>query len=231
VNAGSEARDLARDVGDDRASEVRAEPPSSRLAKPWIIAFAAVMVSRGAGVALLPLLLVEAPAVLVSISPVVADLLLAAVSMPAWLYFVAATTSSLVHSTIAYEFGAVLGKRAQVWLEGWGAVPHGVAERILRWMKRAAPIVVVALGSVSVCAFAGVSRLRRAVFYPTMIVGQIGWVFACFWFGAALSEPLAVVRAFIESHVLELTAVGLVWVGGGELWRRHRRRRKLAEHL
>ncbi|PRQ03848.1 hypothetical protein ENSA5_12170 [Enhygromyxa salina] len=199
------------------------DTPHSR--KRWIAAFTAVMAARGLGLALFPVLLVEAPVVLILLSPILGHLVLTGALLPAWQYFAAALGGSIIQSIVAYRFGVVLGERAQVWLEGRGAATHAATTRILGWMKRAAPVVLIAMAGTTVCALAGVSQVRARVFYPAMIVAQVAWVGACFWFGVAVTDQIEVVLSFVELHVLELTAVALALVGGSQLWKRWRQKR------
>jgi len=199
------------------------KPPGRTRA--WLAGFAAVMGARAVGLALLPVLLVEAPALLLVLSPMLAHLVLTGPVLGAWMYFAAALTGSILQGAIAYHFGLALGDKARIWLEGRGAATHAATTRILVWMERAAPLVLIAFAGPPVCALAGVARVRAIVFYPVMIVAQILWVGACFLFGAAVTEQIEIIHAFVEQHVVELSAVAIVWVGGGWLWKRHRRRK------
>lgn len=183
-----------------------------------------VMSGRGLGLAFLPILLVEAPVVLLLLSPILAHLILTGALLTPWVYFAAGLGTSIVQSMIAYHFGLLLGDRAQLWLEGRGAATHGATARILLWMRRAAPLVLIAMAGPIVCALAGVSRVRAWVFYPSMLAAQALWVGACFWFGTAVTDQVELVRNFVELHVIELSVVALVWVGGSWAWKRWRRR-------
>jgi membrane protein YqaA with SNARE-associated domain len=202
-----------------------AAPKPQGYTRAWLAVFAGVMGARGLGLALLPVLLVEAPALLVLLSPILAHLVLAGPVLPPWIYFTIGIGSSIVQGALAYHFGLALGDKARIWLEGRGAATHAATTRVLKWMERAAPLVLLAMAGPPICALAGVSRLRMLVFYPVMIVSQFLWVGACFLFGTAVTEQLEMVHAFVETHVVELSAIALVWVGGTYLWRRHRRRK------
>lgn len=184
------------------------------------------MGARMLGLALVPVLLVEAPVVLVVLSPILAHLVLTGAILSPLVYFSAAIGTSIVQSLIAYGFGLALGRRAQMWLEGQGAATHGATTRVLKWMKVAAPVVLIAMAGPPICALAGVARVRTAVFMVSMVVAQFLWVGLCFWFGAAVTEQIEQVRAFVGRHMIELTAAGLVLVGGRWLWRRRARQQK-----
>lgn len=199
------------------------KPPG--YTRAWLAAFAGVMGMRALGLALLPVLLVEAPALLLVLSPMLANLVLAGPVLGPVLFFAAGLAGSILQGAIAYHFGLALGEKARIWLEGRGAATHAATTWILVWLERAAPLVLLAMAGPPVCALAGVARLRAIVFYPVMIVAQVLWVGACFLFGAAVTEQLELIYAFIEAHVLELSVLGIVWVGGGWLWKRHRRRK------
>jgi membrane protein DedA with SNARE-associated domain len=201
------------------------DPKPPGYTRAWFAAFAGVMGARGVGLALLPVLLVEAPAMLVLLSPILAHLVLTGPVLPAWIYFTIGIGSSIVQGALAYHFGLALGDKARIWLEGRGAATHAATTRILKWMERAAPLVLLAFAGPPICALAGVSRLRALVFYPVMILSQFLWVGACYLFGAAVTEQLELVHQFVETHVVELSAIAIAWVGGTWLWRRHRRRK------
>jgi membrane protein DedA with SNARE-associated domain len=180
---------------------------------------------------LLPILLVEAPLVLLVLSPILAHLVLTGAILSPWVYFSAGIATSIVQSLIAYWFGLKLGDRARVWLEGRGAATHAATTRLLEWMKKAAPVVLLSFAGPPVCALAGVSRVRPAVFYPAMLAAQLLWVGLCYWFGAAVTEQIEQVRAFVGRHLIELTAIALVLVGGRQLWKWWQRQQALAQRL
>jgi membrane protein DedA with SNARE-associated domain len=201
-----------------------AKPPG--YTRAWLAGFGGVMGARALGLALLPALLVQAPVVLLLLSPMLAHLILAGPVLGPWRYFAAALTSSILQGAIAYHFGLALGDKARMWLEGRGAATHAATTRMLRWMERAAPAVLLAFAGPPICALAGVSRVRMAVFYPVMIIAQVIWIGACFLFGTAVTEQIEQVHTFAETHLIELSALALAWVGGSWLWKRHRRRQK-----
>jgi membrane protein DedA with SNARE-associated domain len=207
----------------DPAPRIVAPVPGQTRA--WLAIFAGVMGARALGLALLPVLLVKSPALLLVISPMLAHLVLTGPVLGPVVFFAAGLAGSIVQGALAYHFGLALGDKARVWLEGRGAATHAATTRVLEWMERAAPLVLIAMAGPPVCALAGVSRLRAGVFYPVMIFAQILWVGACFLFGTAVTEQLELVHAFVERHVVELSALAIVWVGGTYLWKRHRRRK------
>jgi membrane protein YqaA with SNARE-associated domain len=204
-----------------------AAPKPIGYTRAWLAAFGGIMGCRALGLALLPLLLVQAPIVLLALSPILAHLILTAPVITPWVYFPVAIGASIFQGAVAYHFGLALGDKARIWLEGRGTATHALTSRVLRWMEFAAPLVLLLMAGPPICALAGVSRLRAAVFYPVTTVAQVLWVSACFWFGAAVTDQLQLVYVFVETHVLELSIVGIVWVGGSYLWKRHRRRRKV----
>lgn len=228
VSAGAGSARVRRDADgeDDLASDTR-----SRLQKRWIVAFTMVMGARLTGLALLPILLVQAPMVLLVLSPILAHLVLTGAILSPWAYFTAAMATSIVQSLISYWFGVQLGERARMWLEGRGAATHAATTRVLDWMKKAAPLVLLTFAGPPVCALAGVSRVRAVVFYPAMVVAQLLWVGLCYWFGAGVTEQVELVRAFVGRHLIELTVAGIALVGGRQLWKWWRRQQAVADRL
>lgn len=221
-----------RDAGDETQDEAdHAAAKQGRLQKRWVVAFTVVMGARVTGLALLPVLLVQAPLILLLLSPILAHLVLTGAILPPYTYFVGGLATSIVQSLIAYWFGLQLGERARMWLEGRGAATHAATTRMLGWMKKAAPVVLFAMAGPPVCALAGVSKVRAAVFYPAMLGAQIFWVGVCYWFGAAVTEQVELVREFVARHLIELTAIALALVGGRQLWKWRRRQRAVAQRL
>jgi membrane protein DedA with SNARE-associated domain len=204
---------------------------AGRLHRGWMLVFAAVMTARMLGFALLPMLLVQAPALLVGLSPTLAHLVLTAPLLPAWLYFTIALATSIVQNGLAYGFGLALGQRATMWLEGQGAATHGATTRVLRWMQLAAPVVLIAMAGPPIAALAGVAKVRWGVFVVAMVAAQLLWVGACWWFGAAVTEQIETIRSFVAAYLIELSLLALALVGGRALWRRHKRRRAVAQRL
>jgi membrane protein DedA with SNARE-associated domain len=183
------------------------------------------------GLALLPVLLVQAPLILLLLSPILAHLVLTGAILPPTTYFLVGLATSIVQSLIAYWFGLQLGERARMWLEGRGAATHALTTRVLGWMKKAAPVVLIAMAGPPVCALAGVAKVRAAVFYPAMLAAQLLWIGLCYWFGAAVTEQVELVREFVARHLIELTAIAVALVGGRQLWKWRRRQRALAQRL
>lgn len=215
-------------IEDPQATPLHQEPSAPKpvgYTRAWLAVFAGVMGCRAIGLALLPVLLVQAPVVLLVLSPILAHLVLTGPLVTPWVYFPVAIASSIVQGAIAYHFGLALGDKARIWLEGRGAATHALTTRVLRWMEFAAPIVLLLFAGPPICALAGVSRLRPAVFYPVTSAAQLLWVSLSFLFGAALTEQLELVYAFVQVHVLELSLVAIAWVGGSYLWRRQRQRK------
>jgi membrane protein DedA with SNARE-associated domain len=226
-----EAAISSRDQRDKTTDEAEGLLADGHLQKRWIVAFTLVMGARATGLALLPILLVEAPILLLLLSPILAHLVLTGAILSPLTYFSVGLATSIVQSLIAYWFGLRLGQRAQLWLEGRGAATHAATTRLLEWMKKAAPLVLLTFAGPPVCALAGVSRVRPAVFYSAMLASQMVWVGACYWFGAAVTEQVEDVRSFVARHLIELTVLALALVGGRQLWKWWRRQRAVSETL
>ena len=199
--------------------------PTPGTTRAWFAAFGTLMGGRAVGLALFPVLLVEAPALLLVVSPMLTHLVLAQALLGPVAFFAAGLAGSVLQGAVAYHFGLALGDKARIWLEGRGAATHQATTRLLAGLERAAPLVLLLFAGPPVCALAGVSRVRAWMFYPVMILAQVLWIGACWVFGAALPEQLAEIHAFVKAHVLELSVLAVVWVGGTWLVKRHRRRK------
>jgi membrane protein DedA with SNARE-associated domain len=219
--------DLTGETGEPGETTETGPPAEPGYDRRWLAGFGALMVARGISVAFLPSLLVAAPLVLLCLLPTATYLILTAPLLDLWVYYTAAMVASTLQSMVGYYFGLALGERARTWLEGRGAATHRATDRILRWLERAAPLVLLLLPSLIPCTLAGVARVRGWLFYPAMILGHLLWVAACQIFGSAVTDQISMVREFIAAHLIELSAVTLVAVGGQYLWRRWRARRSL----
>lgn len=225
----AEERPTGPAAGPDPASETRRE--AEGLHGGWYFAIASVTVARGVAIALLPPLLVKAPAVLVALSPAAADLVLAAPLMEPWLFFVIGMVAAIAQSAIAFHFGRALGTTALVWLEARSLGARSMTSRLRKWIERAAPLVLLLTPGPTASALAGVSGVRAWWFYPVITVANAAWTIACYVFGSALTEQLDTLYAFIGAHVLELTVVAVTLVGGQTLWARRRRRKAAQREL
>ena len=199
-------------------------PPVSVSGRGWYLAIAAITLGRGLAIAFLPPLLLEAPALLILISPAAADLVIAAPLLPAWLYFVSAMAGALIQTAIAYQFGRALGEHALLWLQSRSVAAKRGTRRVLGWLERASTVVMLATPGVTVSALAGVSGVKPLRFFTLIFIGNLLWTVACFMFGSALTEQLATLYEFVAAHVLELTAVAVVAVVLQLGWTRLRQR-------
>jgi len=202
-----------------------------RLHGGWYATIAVVTLARALAIALLPLLLVEAPLLLVLMSPAAADLLIAAPLLEPWVYFVSAIGAAMIQTAIAYHFGRALGERALIWLQSRGAAAQRTTSRLLGWLERATPLVLLAMPGVTVSTLAGLSGVRARRFYILIGLGNVGWSIACFAGGSALEAQLEQLYSFVGHHMLELTAVAATLVGVQFLWSRWRRGRATEQAL
>ena len=207
----------------DESSE--APVAGGRLAGGWFVAIVIITLGRAVAVALLPPLLLEAPALLILISPAAADLVIAAPLLPAWLYFSAAMVGALVQTAIAYNFGQALGERALVWLQSRSAGAKRSTTRILGWLERGTVAVILATPGLTVSALAGVSGVPPRRFYPLLVLGNLLWTVGCFVFGAALTDQLELLYAFVGKYAPELTVGAASIVVIQFVWSKLRQRR------
>ena len=188
----------------------------------WLAVFAAIMGLRTLGFALMPALLVEAPILLMLMYPFTGTWVLAGAIVDPWIYFGLGMTAAIVQSVVAFHFGWALGPRALAWLEGQGRLARTATRWTHRLMRWAAPLVIVSLAGPVVSALSGVTKFRGRYFYPLITTAFAGWITACYYFGAQVTEQIEAIEAFFEAHLLELSIVGVVWLIASYLYKRYR---------
>lgn len=194
----------------------------------WLALFAGIMAVRTLGFALMPALLVEAPILLMVLYPFTGTWVLAGAIVEPWVYFGVGLSMAILQSAVSYHFGLSLGPRALLWLESQGRMARAATKWTLRLMRWGAPLVIVGLAGPVVSALSGVSKIRKRVFYPLISLAMAAWVTACFYFGALVTEQIEQLERFFESHLLELSVLGLIWLAASYLYKRYRRERSIS---
>lgn len=208
-----------------------ADAAPKRLHSGWYAVIAAITLSRGLAIALLPLLLVEAPLILIVMSPTAADLVIAAPLLEPWVYFTGAMVAALVQCALAYHFGRALGQQALIWLQSRSAGAKRTTTRLLGWLEKATPLVIVSIPGLTVSVLAGLSGVRARRFYILIVLGNLLWTIGCFAGGSALTDQLEKLYSFVGNHMVELTLVAATVVGAQLLWSRWRRKQAAEKAL
>ncbi len=185
---------------------------SPQRSRALSIAFVAMLLSRLAGLALLPALLAHAPLGLVAVSPSVGHLLMTAPLCPPGAWFALALGVSIAHGVIGWAFGRAYGGGAVRWLTERGVLSEAVARPVLNALDRAAPLVLLAIPGSIVFTLSGVAGLRGRRFFPPMLLAQVLWVGLCFAVGDALTIWMARLQELALAYAVPLTLLLLPWV-------------------
>ena len=193
--------------------------PSPRAMQLAASAFGALMIGRTIGMALTPALLTHEPLWLIVLGPFLANFILVAPLVEPWHYWLTATLCAWAQCALGYTFGHVCGPRARDWLLKHRLISAGALARMTRWLDRAAPLVISLFPGPVMSALAGIGGARPRSYYPAMLVSQVGWIVACFYFGALIAGAIERLRAVVAQHALALTVVSALLVVVA-VWRR-----------
>ncbi len=195
-------------------------PSSPRAMRLAAAGFGALMLGRAVGMALTPALLTYEPLWLIVLGPFLANFILVAPLVEPWHYALVATGFAWAQCVVGYTFGHVCGPRARDWLLKHRLVSGRTLARVTRWLDRAAPLVISLLPGPVMSALAGIGGARPRSYYPAMIVSQVGWIIACFYFGALIASAIERLRAMVAQHALALTVLSALLVAVALVWRR-----------
>lgn len=177
------------------------------------------------GTALAPALLADHPLALVALNPVLRHLLLATGSVDALPFFAVALCRLFAPDTFYFLIGRGWGRDAVDWIErrSGGA---GKAVRLLeRTFARAGLALVFVAPAGLVCVLAGAARMRLWLFVAVDLLGTFTALVLVRLFGAALADPIEIVKDFVQANVLVLTLGSIAAVAVSSVVRRRRARR------
>ena len=200
--------------------------PTTTSARWTAAGFSAVVVTRAVGAAFAPALISRSPLALILLSPFLAHLVFAAGLLDPVSFFAGALTISIVQCLLGHRFGLIWGERAHAWIAARGLASDAAMARVLGWLATAAPWVLLAIPGPITCAMAGVARVDGARFYAPMLAAQLLWVAGCYLFGSALTAWIALAQAWVQEHVVVLTAIASGVVLARWAWVRWRRSRE-----
>jgi membrane protein DedA with SNARE-associated domain len=200
-------------------AEVSQAPERGAAAKWAAALFGAWMLARGAGAALAPMLLVQAPLGLLVLSPAWTNFILVSALVDHIIFVPVALVASVAQAALGYQVGRWWGSDALLAFE---RRPDGVLSRIRRMVERAAPAVVLVLPGPLVCTMAGIVGMRPTRFYPIMITAKAIWIGLCLTVGEALGGHIKALAGVVKENLVWITALALCWVIGRRLWRRLR---------
>lgn len=189
--------------------------------------WAVILTAGGLGLAFSPWLVVNAPLLLIALSPLPRHLLLAAPKLEFLPFVLVAVLRSEAWSALWYFMGITYGERGIRWFEGRNVRLGGVVRAGERLFRRASLPLLLVSPNPLFCLLAGAWGVRPAFFFPLSVLGQAAWIAITYRIGAAFAEVIAPVTQWIGDHVTELTLGSALLTGGVVLLRQLRSRRKL----
>ncbi len=193
----------------------------------WLIAAAVLAVMTLIGRGLAPMLLTKSPLLLVALSPITPHLVLAATVAPMAPFIVVGTLRRILAPIIAYHVGRHYGPDGITFLHN--RYPRW--SRFLRFVERAfdraAPLLLLVLPDLGMCALAGARLFNRWFALAMVIAGQAIRVALTFHVGDALSAWLMPFVDLLRAHVWTATLICAVLAIAYGLSRRRTQRRML----
>lgn len=205
----------------DDVRAVRATVSERRHVRHLVGALGALLAAGLVGSAFAPVLAVNAPLLLIVLSPLGRHLVLVApvTSMPA--FVAVAATRRLLGFSLLFFLARAYGEDGFVWIEARHPRTGRFTRHFERVFRRAAPVFVLLLPGTS-APVAGATHMPFRAYLPLATIGTTAWVGVAYLVGDALRAWTTPVLAFIRANMVETTAVCVVAVTLYELWRRRR---------
>lgn len=211
-------------TGEPSAQPEGDEPPPPKLPrKKLLLIVGPIVVLAIVGTvttALTPALAARHPLLLILLEARNRNLILAR-EVDFWPFLLVATFRRTLTDPLYYLLGRFYGDAAVRWLEvkaGLGSYAR-MMERI--FVKASYPAVFLFPGAI-VCALAGVTGMRFAVFFALNLAGTVTAVVTLKLFGDAVASPVESLVDFFDRNLVTTTAISIVlvalsvWAGRAE---------------
>jgi membrane protein DedA with SNARE-associated domain len=157
------------------------------------------------GAALAPALALKHPLWLIALTPWPRHLILVAPHTPTLPFIAVASVRGLLACVVAYELGHHYGPRGLAYLQ-----KHSMrASRLLRALEelfgRWAPVLLMIIPGIGTSAFAGMSRVPRALAFGLSFTGLVAWAAVNRRLGTLLAPWTVPILRFVEDNMLLVT--------------------------
>lgn len=170
-----------------------------------IAATVGIMVSSVIAVAFAPILVRDAPVLLLLLQPTSAQMLLVSAKIDLVPFVLIATTRRILSDLTFYLLGRWYGERAVAWMKRKAGKRLGYIEGVERTFPAIAPPLIFFFVSPPVSTLAGATGMSPRLFLGLKLAGTLIIVFAHRFVADAASGPLSVVVRFIEQNAVPLT--------------------------
>lgn len=182
--------------------------PMMRRLRPLVFAVTvAITLSSVIAAAFGPILVRDAPLVLLLLQPTSAQMLLVSAKVDLVPFVVIATLRRLLSDFAFYLLGLWYGDRAVAWLKRKAGSRRGMIETTERVFPKVAPPLIFFWVSPLVSVLAGATGMTVRFFVGLKLIGTLVVVFAHRFVADAASGPLSVAVRFIEGNAVWLTLV------------------------
>ncbi len=164
-----------------------------------------IMISSVIAVAFAPILVRDAPVVLLLLQPTSAQMLLVSAKIDLVPFVLIATFRRLLSDLTFYLLGRWYGDRAVAWMKRKAVTRRGFIEGVERTFPAIAPPLIFFFVSPPVSTLAGATGMSPRLFVGLKLAGTLVIVFAHRFVADAASGPLSVVVRFIEQNAVPLT--------------------------
>lgn len=178
-----------------------------------LLVFAVSVAITIAGVfaaAFAPILVRDAPLLLLVLQPTSAQMLLVSAKVDLVPFVVVASLRRLLSDFTFFLLGVWYGERAVAWIKRKAGSRRGFIEGVERVFPTVAPPLIFFFVSPPVSVLAGATGMRLRFFVALKLVGTLVIVFAHRFIADAASGPLATAVRFIERNAVWLTAITML---------------------
>lgn len=186
--------------------------PSRRTLLLIVVPLIALVILSWVADAFWPTLVDSHPLLLIAMNARNRNLALVATEIDPIAYYTVGTVRLVLSDPLFYLLGWFYGESAVKWIENrWGSAA-GVLRRVESVFGKAAyPLVFIAPNNL-ICALAGSSGMRPAVFITLNVSGTVVRLFVIRWLGDVFSVPLDAIRDFIGEYALYILPFTITFV-------------------
>jgi membrane protein DedA with SNARE-associated domain len=199
--------------------------PSPAERRAYLAVMVVTTAAAALGTALLPMLLVQSPAVLLASAADFRNIALVSTQLDLQTVLAVGLPRRVVGMFGSYGLGILYGRSilgfAERRLPRVGRLARAL-ERVFQRFPRATLLLWPAYAT---SIFAGLTRLPHRRFVPFMLVGQVGFVVGGYYLGGTISGPIDAIIEFFKRYLWESTAACACIVAVQQLSSYLRRRR------
>ena len=190
-------------------------PEALRRVRRALTALGVLSTGSMVGVAFSLYLVNHWPLLLIALSPIGRHLVLVAPIVDPIAFLFVAVGRRMLFYRASYGLGSALGVAGIAWIEQRASYFAYLA-RFVRWLERlfarAPRLVVLVMSGPTICALAGISGMRQAVFLPLAATSLLVRMLAILGFAELVREPIEAALAWIDAYWKPGTALMVVGV-------------------